>query len=242
MKKKILIGFFIALILVIYFGCPRKNSKSFSFVYDLLDSMHSLYWGSTYEVLGSDNDAQALTKLINQTNKYKEAAHIMEKYTREKNDYMSTAAKGFVSAALSLVDINDMFVDDIKRTAVSGNKETALAIAERNIQKKKAWEMTDLAATWSMPIVMKYPVKAKNPKGKIPFRISDKEKKMLTSRIDELFGEKLKHYAELAKQGKAGDAGGSVYILEGVRRIREYLIVKTYEEARARRRALPSSL
>ena len=215
-----------------------ENSKEFSVIWKLVDSLHSLDWGSSYEMTETDELSQMMTKLMNQNSKYEVAARSMQEYTNDKDEYISAISKGIVGGALSLVDANNKALDKLRKMSnfeKEGFKDVEYMIAETNAQKKKAWEAILLSAGWSMPIIEEYPAKTENPTGKIPFKIPENERKLLVQRIDELFAEKLKRYKnflELSRQGKETNPNDSTYIIAGVEKIREYLVTETYERAR----------
>lgn len=133
---------------------------------------------------------------------------------------------------------NDKVISKIRKATNAdpgGFKDIEFTIAETNAQKKKAWEMILLAAGWSMPVIIEYPAKTDNPTGKIPFKISEKEKEMLIKRVNELFKVKLERYhnfLRLSKQSKETNSDDSTYIIVGVDKIKEYLATETYEEAK----------
>lgn len=69
-----------------------------------------LDWGSSYEVMEGDDITQVLTKFMNQSSKYNDAAESMRKYIDEKDEIMSMVAKGMVGGSLGLVDANDKVI------------------------------------------------------------------------------------------------------------------------------------
>ncbi len=215
-----------------------ENSKEFSVIWRLVDSLYSLDWGSSYEMTETDELSQMMTKLMNQNSKYEVAVRSMQEYINDKDEYISAISKGIVGGALSLVEANNKALDRLRKMSnfeKEGFKDVEYMIAETNAQKKKAWEAILLSAGWSMPIIEEYPAKTENPTGKIPFKIPEKERKLLVQRIDELFAEKLKRYKnflELSRQGKETNPNDSTYIIAGVEKIREYLVAETYERAR----------
>lgn len=219
-----------------------ESSKEFSVIWSLVDALHSLDWGSSYELTETDEMSQMMTKLMNQNSKYELSANSMEKYIKDNDEYISTISEGIVTGALGLVDANNKIIDKLRKMTnfeEEGLKDVEYTIAETNAQKKKCWESILLSAGWSMPIIMKFS-ETDNPTGKIPFKISEKERQMLVQRIDEMFSEDLKRYKnflELSKQGKETDPADSTYIISGVERIRDYLTTETYEEAKAREEA-----
>lgn len=170
-----------------------ENAKEFSVIWNLVDSLHFLDWGSSYEMTENDELSQMMTKLMNQNSKYEDAARSMREYINDKDEYISTISKGIVGGVLSLVDANNKILDKLRKMSnleEEGLKDVEFTIAETNAQKKKAWEAILLSAGWSMPIIEEYPAKTENPMGKIPFKIPEKERKLLVQRIDELFAEK----------------------------------------------------
>ena len=234
--KKILM-FFICLIFCFSFSYA-ETSKEFSVIWSLVDSLHLLDWGSSYELTGTDELSQMMTKLMNQNSKYEDAARAMQEYVNDNNEYISAITKGIVGGGLSLVDANNKILGKLRKMSnleKEGLQDVEYTIAETNAQKKKAWEAIILSAGWSLPIIEEYPAKVENPTGKIPFKLSEKERQLLVNRIDEMFAEKLRRYAnflELAKQGKETNPDDSTYIIAGVQRIRDMLTTETYEEAR----------
>lgn len=239
MKKIFLVIICLLLPFVSAFG---SESKEFSVIWSLVDSLHSLDWGSSYELTESDEVSQMMTKLMNQNSKYEFAATCMQKYINDKDEYISTVSTGIVGGVLGLVDANNKVIDKLRKMTnfeKEGFTDVEYTIAETNAQKKKSWEMITLAAGWSMPLIMEF-AKNENPSGKIPFKLSEKERQLLVKRVDELFAEKLKRYKsflKLSKQGKETDPNDSTYIIAGVERIKEYLTTETYEEAKAREEA-----
>lgn len=217
----------------------EHSSKGFSVIWSLVDALHSLDWGSSYELSDTDEVTEMLTKLMNQNDKYELASRNMEEYLGDGDEFVSTIAKGLYAGSLSLVEANNKIIDKLRKFSnmePEGFKDIEYTIAETNTQKKKSWEMILISAGWSLPVIMEYPSKIENPTGKIPFKISEKERKELVRRINELFGEKLTKYKEflsLSKQGKETNPNDSTYIIAGVEKIREYLITETYEEAKA---------
>ncbi len=141
-----------------------------------------------------------------------------------------------------MVDANNKMLDKLRKMSnleEEGLKDSEYTIAETNAQKKKSWEMILLSAGWSLPIMMEFSETGKQT-GKIPFKLSDEERKMLVNRIDELFGKELERYRkalELYKQGKETDPNDTNYIIAGVDRIRGNLTTETYEEAKAKDKA-----
>ena len=235
----------IFLLLICFIFCYSlvfaEISKEFSFIWSLLDALHFLDWGSSYELSESDKEIhQMLTKLMNQNAKYEDAANSMKKYINEKDEYISLVAQGINGGALGLISANNKIIDKLRKLSnydPEGFKDVDYTIAETNVEKKKAWEVILISAGWSLPIIMEYPSKIENPIGKIPLKISDKDREILIKRIDELFAEKLKRYKnflELSQQGKETNSQNSTYIIAGVEKIREYLVTETYEEAKAR--------
>lgn len=212
------------------------SSKNLSFIWNLLDALHSLNWGSSYEVMEGDDITQMLTKFMNQNSKYNVAAKLMKGYIDEKDEFISMVAKGIVKGTLSLVDANDKIISKIRKISnddPEGFEDVEFTIAETNVQKKEAWEVILLAAGWSMPVIIEFP-KNDNPTGKIPFKISEKEKEILIKRINKLFKEKLERYhnfLSLSKQGKETNPADSTYIIAGVDKIKQYLTTETYEQA-----------
>lgn len=216
-----------------------ENSKEFSVIWSLIDSLHSLDWGSSYELTENDEVSQMMTKLMNQNSKYELAATTMQEYVNDKDEYLSIVSKGIVAGALGLVDANNTVIDKLRKITnfeEDGLKDVEYTIAKTNAQKKSSWEMIIISAGWALPIIME-PAKTENPTGKIPFKLSEKDRQLLVNRINELFGEKLKKYKnflELSKQGKETDPNDSTYIIAGIERIRDNLTVETYEEAKKR--------
>jgi len=217
----------------------QHSSKGFSVIWSLVDALHSLDWGASYEFSDTDEVTEMLTKLMNQNDKYELASRNMKKYIEDGDEFVSTIAKGIFTGALGLVDANNKIIEKLRKFSnmdPEGFKDIEYTIAETNNHKKKSWEVVLLSAGWSLPIIMEYPAKTENLTGKIPFKISEKERKNLVNRIDELFAEKLEKYEEflnLSKQEKEADQNDSTYIIAGVAKIREYLITETYEEAKA---------
>lgn len=233
------------LVLICFIFCYSfvfaETSKEFSSIWSLLDALHFLDWGSSYELSESDEEIhQMLTKLMNQNAKYKDAANSMKEYINEKDEYISLVAKGISGGALGLISANNKIIDKLRKLDnddPEGLKDIAYTIAETNVEKKKAWEAILLSAGWSLPVIIEYPSKTEEPTGKIPFKISAKDREILIKRIDKLFAEKLKRYKnflELSQQGKETNPQDSTYIIAGVDKIREYLVTETYEEAEAR--------
>lgn len=235
MKKIILIVF--CLFLPITANC--SDSKEFSVLWSVLASLHLLDWGSSYEIDENDDMIEMMTKLMNQNSRYQDAARTVEDYINDKDKYISAVTKGIRTGALILVDTNNKILMKMKKTSNNeeeGFQDLEYDVAETNAMKKRAWEGILLSAAWTMPIFLEFPKEGEVPTGKIPFKISEKDRKLLINRIDELFSEKLKKYKtfnENTKQGKEANPNDSTYIISGVKRLRDYLAVETYEEAKA---------
>ncbi|MGH8563484.1 MAG: hypothetical protein ACREXW_05110 [Gammaproteobacteria bacterium] len=238
MKKILSFGCLIMFCSSLVYG---DSSKEFSVISDLVESLHLLDWGSSYEVAEGDDITTKLTKLMNQNGKYELAARSMEGYLQAKDKFILDVAEGIYVGALSLVDANAKLIDKIRKATngdPEGFKDMKYTIAETNAQKKKAWEVILVSAGWSLPVIMEYPATTDNPTGKIPFKISDSEREDLVKRIDELFGEKLERYKKfhkLSKKGKETNPNDSTYIIAGIEIIRDNLSTETYEEAKAKK-------
>lgn len=238
--KKLILSLFLSLVLAVnVFGSEQKE---FSVLWSLIESLHLLDWGASYEISQTDDLSQMMTKLMNQNSKYKSASDIMLQYANEKDEVISVVSKGIIGGALGLVDANNKILDKLRKMSnldEEGLKDVEYTIAETNTQKKDSWEMILVSAGWSLPLIMEW-AKSENPTGKIPFKLSEKDRKLLVNRIDELFGDGLKRYKnfiELSKQGKETNSNDSTYIIAGVEKIRGNLTTETYDEAKASREA-----
>lgn len=215
------------------------ESKRFSVIWSIVDSLHFLDWGSSYEIDENDDLTEMMTKLMNQNSKYKLAATSMQDYINDKDEFVSTVSQGIMVGAFGLIGANEKILEKMKKTANlenDGFKDLEFTIAETNAAKKKAWETILLSAGWSLPIIMDSPKEDEVPTGKIPFKITDKERKLLINRIDEIFSNKLtnfRKFKEFTKQGKETNPKDSTYIISAVETIRDNLSVETYEEAKS---------
>ncbi len=94
----------ISLMVVIFIFCSSllfaESSKEFSVIWSLIDSLHLLRWGSSYEFTETDELSDMMTKLMNQNSKYEDAARKMGKYVNDKDEYISMVSKGIWGGVL----------------------------------------------------------------------------------------------------------------------------------------------
>ena len=129
MKRIIIVGLCLLLTSTAY----GENSKQFSVMWSLLDSLHLLDWGSSYEVAETDDMTGIMTKLMNQNSKYENASHVMEEYINDKDEYISGISKGITGGSLALIDANNKALTKMKQTAnleEEGFKDIEYTVAE----------------------------------------------------------------------------------------------------------------
>jgi hypothetical protein len=104
------------------------------------------------------------------------------------------------------------------------------AVATYTSNQKEGYKFISISAPQITGLMFE-PAKSENPSGRIPYTISDAERKRLLKEIERLFGEDLKNY----RAGIAAQTGSYNAILFSVDAIQNNLAPNTYEEAKIAR-------
>jgi hypothetical protein len=205
----------------------------------VIQSLNYCQWSMDYEADEKDDLTGVMSKTITRNNRLENAKNSIKNYLDDKNEIVKTISKGMTLGIDLLIDSNNKMIEKIR--GMSNLDEKALRDVEYDFarigaQNKEGWQAIGLSAAWIMAVFAEFG-KTENPKGKIPFKISDKERQYLRTEIEKLFKDRLKrfeNYRSLQKAGKEGDPNDQTWLIVTVDRIKQTLSVETYEEAKGK--------
>jgi hypothetical protein len=243
MRNILLTTFLIVNILFILCTIPShsfagvdKESKEYTFAYNLLQTLHYCEWAMDYYPKESDDIPKMMTNTMTQNNKFGFGKSFLEKYLNDNDTTIKTVAKGVTSGIDLLVLSNNNFLKRLRKIT-NMDKESLKDIYYESAQiasdRKQAWEVLFMSAT-GVFYVLTEPAKSENPKGAIPYKITNEERKSLLKEIDRLFGDALKKYykyREARNKGLQGNPDDQTYVIFAIDNIKKNISFKTYEEA-----------
>jgi hypothetical protein len=205
----------------------------------VIQSLNYCQWSMDYEADEKDDLTGVMSKTMTRNNRLENAKNSIKNYLDDKNEIVKTISKGMTLGIDLLIDSNNKMIEKIR--GMSNLDEKALRDVEYDFarigaQNKEGWQAIGLSAAWVMAVFAEFG-KTENPKGKIPFKISDKERQYLRTEIEKLFKDRLKrfeNYRSLQKAGKEGDPNDQTWLIVTVDRIKQTLSVETYEEAKGK--------
>ena len=183
-----------------------------------------------------DNLIEMMSKAMMRNNRLTDAKNSIKPYSKSKDQVISVVIQGFSVGIDLLIDGNNKLIKNVRKLS-NAQKEEDLKdfqyeAAKILTQNREAWEAIGKSAALTWPIYIEY-AKTENPTGPIPFKISDRERKILIKELDRMFGHKLEkfyqHRAEF-ENGQEGNPKDQTWLIFGVYGIRKMLNGKTYEE------------
>jgi len=191
---------------------------------DVLQALSNYYVATQNEITEDSEIVDIMTAVLN-ANKYLESGNAyMKKYLNDTNEVIQVVAKGMTTGAEKVIQANNEFIDFMR----SGEPlDSDYAAAKYSSDQKEGYKLISTSAPWITSLIFE-PAKSENPSGRIPYTISDADRKKLLKEIERLFGDDLKKYrADIkAKTGKYNA------ILFSVDAIYNRIAPETYEEAR----------
>lgn len=196
-------------------------SNEYSFVFDLLRSLHYCQWAFVYEVKDGASPVGFRYDIMSANYKLKQARTNILKYA-DSND------PGIREAALKMIRGIDLLAE-------RNNK--LLRIDDLDAQNKRSEGIAGISASAKMVFnLISEPVNDQQT-GEIKFKISQEERLRLLKRLDGLFKgliEWCKFSASLEREQVRPDPGNKECMIFDLDRLRKGFLVGTYEQARSK--------
>jgi hypothetical protein len=213
----------------------KSASQEFKFTLDVFQAIHQYAWGvENYDISGEDLTT-LMAGIIEQNNHLKTGQNILKDYLKNKDDLYYPVALGISKSFELIIEKNEVVLDTIR--GISNNEQNAsqdlnYKMAELISTKKQAGQLI-VASLGGLIQILVEPARSNPPKGPIHFKISQEEKEALLTRINKLFGDKLKEYDEynkLRNENKKGDPEALTWTAIGISHIRNTLSCVNYED------------
>jgi len=188
MRKILLATFLTANILFIICTIPShifagvdKESKEYTFASDLLQTLHYCQWAMGYYPKETDDIPKMMTNTMTQNNKFELGKSFLKKYLNDNDneEMIKTVAEGVTSGIDLLVVTNNIVLKRLRRISNMDKeslKDIDYELAQIASDRKQAWEALSTSATGVFYVLIE-PAKSENPKGAIPYKITDEERK-----------------------------------------------------------------
>lgn len=188
-----------------------------------LENYHLGSMGTDIDETSDDIAFDLMVKLKNDNNKLQAGNRYLEKYKGNDNEVIKIATEGTLLGSRQVIDANNRLYEFLKyedptNPNVAGTRD---AIARYISEQKEGYSTIALFAPQIGYLIFS-PAETENPSGKIPYLISDTDRKSLLDQIDRSFGEYL------YKTETNGDKNSIIFVVET---LRSYLEPDTYEEA-----------
>jgi hypothetical protein len=233
MKRAVLITF-----VVFFFGsaAEAKDSKEYTFMMTIINVLECLQSVMDEDATEGDGLTEMMSKAMIRNNRLTDAKNIIKPYSKSKDDVVNIVVKGFNVGIDLLIDGNIQFVKNARKLSNAQRTEDLKDIqyeaAKILTQNREAWEAIGKSAVLTWPIYIEYAT-SENPTGPIPFRISDKERKTLITRIDGMFSDKLDRFYQhraAVESGREGNPKDQTWVIFGIYGIKKMLSGETYED------------
>lgn len=202
----------------------RTSDKTVDLAFDILQALSNYYVATQNELNEGSEIVDIMAALLN-ANKYLESGNVyMEKYLNDSNEVIQVTAQGMVKGANKVIQANNEFINFMRSDQVT---DYEYASANYLSNQKEGYKFISIAAPQFTLLVFE-PAKSENPSGKIPYTISETDRKRILKEIERLFGDNLRSYRADVK-AKAGKYNA---ILFSVDAIYNNLVSETYEEAK----------
>lgn len=182
-----------------------------------------------YKVDSNDDIMKTMSNLIAANNKFIEAKSSASKSINE-GENIAKFANAIVKSIDELINGNTYIIDEIKKSGKRPeNFDNLLRMAH---DKNRATGGLIFSGIYSLNLFMGPKEKNKNPNDKLPFKISEEERKLILKRIDTLFADRLKPYDDNKTFKKQGEQylDSQSSLLSYIRILRDTLSCETYEE------------
>lgn len=201
-------------------------SENYWFVRDLINCLYRLQLAVLYNIKGQEEEI-VIKNLHNQLPHFKEGKMFIKKWLESKNEAIKATAMGMY---VNISEIESAVKDLINILTESGPiPDVSRYTAQEDYGWNKIFKTTSLAL-W---VIMK-PAESKEPQGKIPFIITDQERKSLIAHLGRMFGRQLEEYDRLKsrkKEGMVDEFELSVPVWSALQ-LRSLLTKQTYEEVK----------
>lgn len=191
---------------------------------DVLQALDNYYVATQDEITENSEIVDIMTALLN-ANKHLESGNgYMKKHLNDTNEVVQLVAKGMTTGAEKVIQANNEFIDFMRS---GGLVDSDYAAAKYSSDQKEGYKLISTSAPWVTSLIFE-PAKSENPSGKIPYTISNTDRKRLIREIDRLFGNDLKKYRADVK-AKTGKYNAVIFSVD---EIYNRIAPETYEEAR----------
>lgn len=197
MKKNIALSLLMVFILLSS-GYAEKSSEEYLFTRDFINCLYSLRAAATYNTKATDY-AAIIKNFRSQLPHLKVAKGFMEKWLKSENVSVQVAA-WHTHSIISIIETLVSKTLDLLVKPSPGNTADIQRYVSQNVDHwNKIYETTGYVFK-----AMLKPAKYINPKEKIPFIISDKDRQRLVKYINKVFKEDSREYDKLVSQKKQG--------------------------------------
>jgi hypothetical protein len=189
-----------------------------------LQALSNYYASTQSEITEYSDTVDIMTAMLNSNKYLKSGNNYMEKYLKDTNEVTQVVAQGMTTGADGVIKANNKLLEFLRSNE---QVDYEYAIATYLSDQKDAYKIISTSAPWVTSLIFE-PAKSENPSGKIPYTISDAERKRLLKEIERLFGDDLEDY----RAGVKAQTGKHNVILFSVDAIYNRIAPETYEEAK----------
>lgn len=223
------------LLLILCFITPlyAHYSNEYSFVFDLLRSLHYCQWAFVYEVKNGGSPIGARYDIMSANYKLKQAKTNILKYADYNEPGIRETTLRMIKGIDALVGRNDKLLWILDSTGSIAFGKTAKDNLEDRNERNKGIEV--ISASAEMVFILISDPDNNHQTGKIRFKISKEERFRLLKRFDGLFKgliEWCSFSASLEKEESGCDSAIKNCMIFDLNRLREVFLVTTYEEAK----------
>lgn len=220
------------LLLILCFITPlyAHYSNEYSFVFDLLRSLHYCQWAFVYEVKNGGSPIGARYDIMSANYKLKQAKTNILKYADCNNPGIRETTFKMIRGIDFLAERNNKLLLILDSTGSTAFGKTA------DLDNGRNKGIEGISASAKMVFNLISEPNNNQQAGEIKFKISRKERIRLLKRLDGLFKgliEWCKFSASLEKKQARRDSDVKKCMIFDLGRLREVFLVSTYEEAKA---------
>ncbi len=202
-------------------------SENYIFIHNLVDCLERLQSAARYSIEDAEYES-LLPNLHKQISYFRDAKIFIKDWLDSKNMAIKATAAGMY------VDISE--IEDAAKSLINILSAPTLEdipdISKHCSQIGFAWNKVFQSSGFALWVIAQ-PAKSKDPKGKIPFIISDKERQDLIKYLNKIFGRDFREYEQLLSQKDKGEISEFKLTIPvwSALHLRSLLTQETYEQA-----------
>jgi len=197
-----------------------NENENVTVVLDILNALNWFYLSTQNNINENSEFSEIIQATLTSSNNLKNGIAQIEKYINHPNEVIQLSTEGMVMGANQVIQANDTFVSYLRSPNIAdADYQAGLYLANQ----KEGYQLITLSAP-QITTLLYEPAASENPTGKVPYKITEAERKSILNTIERLFGDELRLYKKTAGKGDANS------IIFTVNSIYKNIYPDTYEQ------------